>query len=275
MRSRVMISWRPVTTALTACGARDAKKRPGAASQTSLNEEASTRGTRRSCRRSGGASTRPGPRPQKIRVLGYARPPQLGPWRQRYALPANVNERALRRLDNADHDRRAGGAAQHDAGRVDERDQSSDRPRIAFPSGWLLPRECVCDLEAILAREHVELRPVDDLLERARAVEEPSRRVHACSRAMAQHRHERHDAGSASHEKDRTTDRPIPDEVPADRPADFETITDDDGVQEEGRHLAIRDPLDRDVDLARALGLRRDRVAPLRRVSVLRGEADV
>src|SRR5207249_7404526 len=80
---------------------------------------------------------------------------------------------------------------------------------------------------------------------------------------------------SASHEKERTADRLTPAEVPADRPADLEAIPDDDGVEEEGRDLAIRDPLHRDVDLSGALGLRRDRVASLRRVAVVGGEADV
>ena len=56
MRSRVMTSCAPTMTALTACGARLTMKRRGAASQTRRNDEASTRGTRRSWRRSAGGS---------------------------------------------------------------------------------------------------------------------------------------------------------------------------------------------------------------------------
>src|SRR5438552_11811143 len=128
IRSRVMTSCAPVVTAVTICGARLARNRPGAASQTRRNDEPSTRGTRRSWRRSGGASTR-SPRPQKIKKSAdrelRGRGSRLALWRGRNSFAAHVDKGAFRRLNYADHDRRTGGAPQHDARCVDEREKTS------------------------------------------------------------------------------------------------------------------------------------------------------
>ena len=66
MRSLVITSWAPVVIAVTICGARLARNRPGAASQTRRKDDPRTRGIRRTWRRSGGGSMR-SPRPQKIK----------------------------------------------------------------------------------------------------------------------------------------------------------------------------------------------------------------
>src|SRR5262245_28854411 len=69
--------------------------------------------------------------------------------------------------------------------------------------------------------------------------------------------------------------RGVPDEVAADRSAHLDAIAGHDDLVEGRRDLAAIDELDREVNLALALRLRRDRVASLRAIAVLGGEADV
>ena len=114
--------------------------------------------------------------------------------------------------------------------------------------------------------------PVDDLVVRARAVEKPRGIFQSGGVAVPEHRHQRDDAGSARDEQQRPSDRPIPYEIAADRPADLEPIADLDRVVQKRRYLTVGDPLDGDVDLSFALGLGGDRVAPLRGVAVRGGE---
>ncbi len=85
---------------------------------------------------------------------------------------------------------------------------------------------------------------------------------------MAEHRHQRHDPGPACHEEQRPRQRGVPDEIAADRAAHLDPVADDRDVVEEGRDLAVLDPLDGQVDLAAALRLRGDRIAALDAVAV-------
>ena len=66
---------------------------------------------------------------------------------------------------------------------------------------------------------------------------------------MAQHRHQRHDAGPAGNQEQRPAEAGVPDEVAADRAAQLDPVADDHDVVEEGRDLAVVDALDRDLDL--------------------------
>ena len=92
--------------------------------------------------------------------------------------------------------------------------------------------------------------------------------------ALTHHGHEGNDAGAAAYEEHGPAGIRIPDEVTADGTAQLEPVS---RVRIPGqirRNLAVVDPLDGQLD-ARAAVRRRDRVAPLRLISVVRGQTNV
>ena len=92
--------------------------------------------------------------------------------------------------------------------------------------------------------------------------------------AVAQHRHQRHEPGAAGDEQQRAALGGVPGEPAAERPAHLELVARPRLVDEVRRDLAVVEPLDGDRRAA-VLGRRRDRVAALRLVAVLGGQADV
>jgi hypothetical protein len=62
-------------------------------------------------------------------------------------------------------------------------------------------------------------------------------------RVVAQHRHQRYDAGPAGDEQQRSAQRHLPDEVPADRPADLEPVAATQLIDEVRRYLAVVETL--------------------------------
>ena len=119
-----------------------------------------------------------------------------------------------------------------------------------------------------------ELGAVEDVLGAARGDEQVGVDGALARRAVAQHRHQRHDARSAAHEQQRPAVVGAPREVPADRPADLELVAGAHLLHEVGRDLAVVDELDGQLQRVE-LGRRGDRVRALRLVAVVRGEADV
>jgi hypothetical protein len=104
----------------------------------------------------------------------------------------------------------------------------------------------------------------------------PSLDIHLPERGppMAQHRHERHDAGTTPDEEEWSADRDVPDEVPADRPPQLEPVPHTQLLGEIGRDLALVQAIDRQRD-PRVFWRRGDGIAPLCLVAVLRREAHV
>ncbi len=75
-------------------------------------------------------------------------------------------------------------------------------------------------------------------------------------------------------EQQRASLRRLPDEVAADRTAQLDPVAGPELVGEVRRHLAVVEPLDRELD-ASAVGRRGDRVAALGLVAVLGRQPDV
>jgi hypothetical protein len=61
----------------------------------------------------------------------------------------------------------------------------------------------------------------------------------------------------------------------ADRPAQLDLVADSSHVVEEGRDLAVVEPLDGELDMSNALGCGGDGIAALRLVAVRRGQAHI
>ena len=74
---------------------------------------------------------------------------------------------------------------------------------------------------------------------------------------------------------DRTGLGCVPDEMAAERPFHLDLVADRRDLVEEGRDLAILQPLDGQLDLVAGFGRRGDRIAALRGVAVGRGQPDV
>jgi hypothetical protein len=106
--------------------------------------------------------------------------------------------------------------------------------------------------------------------------EEKSRRadVAAGGGAGADHRHQRHDARASAGEQQRPALRRLPDEPAADGAAELDPVARPELVRQVGRDHAVPQTLDGQLD-AGAVGHRCDRVAALRLIAVLGGEADV
>ena len=136
-----------------------------------------------------------------------------------------------------------------------------DAARIAAPPLGLRAGQGVEDLDSICRA--LELLAVDDVLPRARGVEEPDRRR---AGRGADHRHQRHDARTAADQEQRPP-VVLPDEVAADRPAHLELVAFTRLVDEVRRDLAVLETLDRDRE--RLAGRRRDRVAAFGLVAIL------
>ena len=122
-------------------------------------------------------------------------------------------------------------------------------------------------------RQLLELRPVDDLLEPPRRIDEARRRPVARGRAVADHGHQRHDPGTPGDEKQRLVAARLPDEVAADRAAHLDLVALAQLFREIGRDLPVVEHLDGDRD--RLTRRRGDRVAPLCLVAVLGRQAHV
>ena len=120
-----------------------------------------------------------------------------------------------------------------------------------------------------------QLVAADDVVERAGGVEQPHLpRPAPPGRAPGgEHAEEGHDAGAARDELDGAVVA-RPDEVPADRAAQLEQVAGDEDVGEVGRHLAVVEALDDELDVP-GPGRGGDGVAALGGVAVLGGEAHV
>ena len=118
-----------------------------------------------------------------------------------------------------------------------------------------------------------ELVGVDHVGAGAGRVEEAHRQLGHREAAVAQHRHQRHDARAAADQQHRLL--AAPDEVGGERAADLDLVALHEDVVEVGRDLAVVEAVDRQLD--RALVERRggDRVGALGPVAVGRGEAHV
>jgi hypothetical protein len=91
---------------------------------------------------------------------------------------------------------------------------------------------------------------------------------------VAEHGAQRNDARAARDEEQRAAERRAPDEVAADRAAQFEIVSRLQGLGQVGRHLARVEPFD-GQDQVIVFGRGSDRVAALCLVAVLRGEPHV
>ena len=131
---------------------------------------------------------------------------------------------------------------------------------------------------------HVEASPgaftfcqffgVQRLARVADRVHQPERRRTAFGRAGSDHCHQRHDAAAAGHKQHRRRGIGIPDEPPANRPAQLQRVTDGEHLRQVWGHLAVSQPLHGQLDPV-AVGRGRDRIGPLRGVPVRRGQPDV
>ena len=93
-------------------------------------------------------------------------------------------------------------------------------------------------------------------------------------RAMAEHRHERHDPRTARDEEDRPVLVRRPYEVAADRPAHLESVAGMQHVAQVRRDFAVVEPFDGELDM-RVFRRRRDRVRALRLIAVVGDEPHV
>ena len=171
----------------------------------------------------------------------------------------------------ADEDQRPGVGGGRDLGQH----RGVDAARVAAPAGRRRAREGPGDvqpgarLELPRARRG-RARPPRCARRRARA----PRRRWPRGAAVAQHRHQRHEARAAADEQQRAAVVDRPREVPADRPAHLELVAGAHLLDEVGRDLAVVDELDRELERVE-LGRRGDRVRALRLVAVLGGQAHV
>ena len=92
--------------------------------------------------------------------------------------------------------------------------------------------------------EPFELVAVQRVLLAARGDEHVRLDVRGAGAAMAQHRHQRHEARAAADEQQRAALVDRPREVPADRPAQLELVARAEVVHEVRRDLAVVDELD-------------------------------
>ena len=91
----------------------------------------------------------------------------------------------------------------------------SMRPRVAAPA---VRRRAAVGQQRLVA----ELVRVDDLVGRAHRVDEPHRQLGRGAAAVAQHRHQRHDAGAAADQQHRLL--AAPDEVGGERPTHLDLV---------------------------------------------------
>ena len=134
-------------------------------------------------------------------------------------------------------------------------------------------REVAVEVRLLLgARENLVAE--DDVGEAPRRIDQHRRHVRRDDRAVAQDRHQRHDAGAAADQQERPAVGGLPGEMAADRPAHLDRVADLHDLVEERRHLAGVEFLDDQFDV---FGLRRraDRIAALRLVAVGRREPHV
>ena len=90
--------------------------------------------------------------------------------------------------------------------------------------------------------ELIQFRAVDDFLEVPRAEQERRWTASAAACAVADHRHQRDDAGPTGDEEQWRVVGRLPHEVSADRTADLEPVAGLDNVVEERRHLTVLAP---------------------------------
>src|SRR5829696_9487713 len=108
----------------------------------------------------------------------------------------------------------------------------------------------------------------------ARGQQEPRLDVAPGGVTGADHRHQRRDPRATGNEEQRPAQWRLPDEIPADRPAQLDLVALAELVGQVRGDLAVLEALDGQPD-ERVAGRRRDRVAALRLVAVLGGQADV
>jgi hypothetical protein len=92
---------------------------------------------------------------------------------------------------------------------------------------------------------------------------------------VAEHGHERTDARPAGHQKQGTSNRHIPREVPADRSAQLELVARAQLAGQVRGHLAIGDALDGQRQPLTDVRRGRDRIAALRLVAVVGGQTNI
>ena len=115
----------------------------------------------------------------------------------------------------------------------------------------------------------------DQVLAAAGGIDQRRRDFGRGGGAVAQHRHQRHQAGTAGYPQQRPAILGAPNEMAADRAADLDLVADLHHLVEEGRHLAVVDQVDRQLDRAAAVRRRADRIAALGLVAIRRGQSHV
>src|SRR5581483_4696529 len=125
---------------------------------------------------------------------------------------------------------------------------------------------CV-EMQQFFAEQH--------LLERPGGKEEEHRHIRAADRPLADHRHEGHDAGSAGKQQERSAVADLPDEIAADRPAQFDRVPDRGDIMKEGRDLAVVETLNGQLDHTSRPWRRGNRVAALGPIAIGGGQSDV
>src|SRR6266508_660014 len=179
--------------------------------------------------------------------------------------------------DRLDEARRAADERDAFAARIRHltQDLLVDAACIPRPARRLFPRERVVELElGVRGGAPIELVAVDHVLERARRVEQAGRDDGSGGRSVPEHGDQRDDARPAPDEEEGAALLRLPHEIPADRAAQLQLVSDDEFFCEVRGDLAVVEALDRD---GQALVFRSggDRVAPLCLVAVLGGQAHV
>ena len=144
-----------------------------------------------------------------------------------------------------------------------------DAPAVVARAPRGLARQGQGEREAVPAVVQVEqLVAEGHVVPAARRQQQCRRHVGGRRPAVPEHRHERDHARAGADQQQRPAVRDGPDEVAAQRPAQLDLVAEGDHLVEEGRDLAVLEELDRQLDAARVLGRRRDRVAAHRAVAV-------
>src|SRR5580692_9673387 len=146
-----------------------------------------------------------------------------------------------------------------------------DPSRVARPARWLLPGQAVEDLHAVAVGG--KLVAVDEISAGAGRVQQPDRDIAAGAFALAQDGPQRDNARAAANEHERAAVTLLPHEVAADRAAQFQLIAHAQLIGKVRGYLPVVEPLHRDGHLLG--GGRRDRVRPLRAVTVLSRQLDI
>src|SRR4051812_12438773 len=87
--------------------------------------------------------------------------------------------------------------------------------------------------------EAVQFLPVDEVVPRARRVQQPRGNAASTRAVVAEHRPKWDDARAAAYQEERAAKRLLPDEVASDRAAQLELVTSAQLIRQVGRHLPV------------------------------------